>query len=81
MALEGINGTAWGTKLLLIAVFASPVDSTSLCHIQKATPWGLNNNIQVKCVTMLDFSVIDIQLCNFMLRFTAYEFWYLGFVI
>jgi len=22
---------------------------------QKATPWGLNNNIQVKCVTMLDF--------------------------
>ena len=31
----GINRTAWGTKLLLTALLASLVDSTSLCHILK----------------------------------------------
>ena len=34
MALEGINRTVWGTKLLLTAVLASIVDSTSLCHTE-----------------------------------------------
>ena len=36
MALEGINRTAWGTRLLLTAVLASLLDSTSLCPILRA---------------------------------------------
>ena len=34
-ALRGINRTAWGTKLLLMAVLAYSVDCISLCHILK----------------------------------------------
>ena len=44
MALEGINRTAWGTRLLLTAVLASLVDSTSLCHILKAWHCSLSSN-------------------------------------
>ena len=44
MALEGINRTAWGTRLLLTAVLASLVDSTSLCHILRAQHCCLSPN-------------------------------------
>ena len=40
----GINRTVWGTKLLLTAVLASLVESTSLCHILKAQHWSLSPN-------------------------------------
>ena len=36
IALEGINRTAWGTRLLLTPVLASFVDCISLCHKLKA---------------------------------------------
>ena len=44
MALEGINRTAWGTRLLLTAVLASLVDSTSLCPILRAQHCCLSPN-------------------------------------
>ena len=44
MALEGINRTAWGTSLLLMAVLASLVDSTSLCPILRAQHCCLGPN-------------------------------------
>ena len=44
MALEGINRTAWGTRLLLTAVLASLVDSTSLCPILRAQHYCLGPN-------------------------------------
>ena len=44
MALEGINRTAWGTRLLLMAVLASLVDSTSLCPILRAQHCCLSPN-------------------------------------
>ena len=36
MILGGINRIAWGTKLLLTAVWAPLIDCISLCHILKA---------------------------------------------
>ena len=36
MVLRGINGTAWGTRLLLTPVLVSLVDCISLCHTLKA---------------------------------------------
>ena len=36
MILGCINRTAWGTKLLLTAVWASLVDCISSCHLLKA---------------------------------------------
>ena len=44
MALEGINRTAWGTRLLLTVVLASLVDSTSLCPILRAQHCCLSPN-------------------------------------
>ena len=44
MALEGINRTAWGTRLFLTAVLASLVDSTSLCPILRAQHCCLSLN-------------------------------------
>ena len=44
MALEGINRTAWGTSLLLTAVLASLVDSTSLCPMLRAQHCCLSPN-------------------------------------
>ena len=44
MALEGINRTAWGTRLLLTAVLASLVDSTGLCPILRAQHCCLSPN-------------------------------------
>ena len=44
MALEGINRTAWGTRLLLTAVLASLVDSASLCPILRAQHCCLSPN-------------------------------------
>ena len=44
MALEGINRTAWGTRLLLTAVLASLVDSTSLCPMLRAQHCFLSPN-------------------------------------
>ena len=44
MALEGINRTAWGTRLLLTAVLASLVDSTSLCPMLRAQHCCLSPN-------------------------------------
>ena len=41
---EGINRTAWGTRLLLTAVLASLVDSTSLCPILRAQHCCLGPN-------------------------------------
>ena len=35
-AFHGVNRTAWGTKLLLMAVWASLVDCISSCHLLKA---------------------------------------------
>ena len=36
LALRGINITAWGTKLPLMAVLSSPVDCIGSCQILKA---------------------------------------------
>ena len=36
MVLGCVNRTAWGTKLLLTAVWASLVDCISSCHLLKA---------------------------------------------
>ena len=36
-ALRGINRIAWGTKLLLMAVLAHPLDCISWCHIMNGT--------------------------------------------
>ena len=44
IALEGINRTAWGTRLLLTAVLASLVDSTSLCPMLRAQHCCLGPN-------------------------------------
>ena len=44
MVLAGINRIAWSTKLLLMAVRASHVDSISLCHILKAQHCSLSPN-------------------------------------
>ena len=42
IALEGINRTAWGTRLLLTPVLASFVDWISLCHKLKAQHCSLS---------------------------------------
>ena len=42
MVLGRINRTAWGTKLLLTAVWASLVDCTSSCHLLKAQHCSLS---------------------------------------
>ena len=45
VALKGINRTAWGTRLLLLtAVLASLVDSTSLCPTPRAQHCCLSPN-------------------------------------
>ena len=44
MVLGCINRTAWGTKLLLTAVWASLVDYTSSCHLLKAQHCSLSPN-------------------------------------
>ena len=44
MVLGCINRTAWGTKLLLTAVCAHPVDWTSSCHLLKAQHCSLSPN-------------------------------------
>ena len=44
LALRGINRTAWGTKLLLTAILAHPVDCISSCQILKAQHCCLNPN-------------------------------------
>ena len=44
MVLKGINRTAWGTKLLYMAVWASLVDCISLYHILKAHHCFLSPN-------------------------------------
>ena len=40
----GLNRTAWGTKLLLKAVWASLVDCISSCHLLKAQHYSLSPN-------------------------------------
>ena len=45
MALGRINRTAWGTKLLHTAVWASLVDCNSLCHLKKAQHCSLSLNV------------------------------------
>ena len=52
-ALRDINRTAWGTKLLLMAVLANPVYYISSCHIMKAylnhtESWGMPDSIVCK---------------------------------
>ena len=42
MVLRGINGTAWGTRLLLTPVLAYFVDCISLCHKLKAQHCSLS---------------------------------------
>ena len=42
MVLRGINGTVWGTRLLLTPVLASFVDCISLCHKLKAQHCSLS---------------------------------------
>ena len=44
MVLGRINRTAWGTKLLLMAVWASLVECTSSCHLLKAQHCSLSPN-------------------------------------
>ena len=44
MGLGRVNRTAWGTKLLLMAVWASLVDCTSSFHILKAQHCSLSPN-------------------------------------
>ena len=44
MVLGCINRTAWGTKLLLMAVWASLVDFISSCHLLKAHHCSLSPN-------------------------------------
>ena len=44
MVLGCINRTAWGTKLLLMTVWASLVDCISLCHLLKAQHCSLSLN-------------------------------------
>ena len=44
MVLGCINRTAWGTKLLLMAVRASLVDCISSCHLLKAQHCPLSPN-------------------------------------
>ena len=44
MILGCINRIAWGTKLLLTAVWASLVDCTSSCHLLKAQHRSLSPN-------------------------------------
>ena len=44
MVLGRINRIAWGTKLLLTAVWASLVDFTSSCHLLKAQHCSLSPN-------------------------------------
>ena len=44
VALKGLNRTAWGTRLLLTAVLASLVDSTSLCPTPRAQHCCLSPN-------------------------------------
>ena len=45
MVLGRINRTAWGTKLLLTAVWASLVDCISLFHMLKAQHCSLSPNV------------------------------------
>ena len=52
MVLGCINRTAWGTKLLLTAVWASLVDCISLCYLMKAqncslSPKGYFNRVSL----------------------------------
>ena len=42
MVLGCVNRTAWGTKLLLMAVLASLVDCISSCHLVKAQHCSLS---------------------------------------
>ena len=44
MVLGRVNRTAWGTKLLLTAVWVSPVDFTSSRHLLKAQHCSLSPN-------------------------------------
>ena len=44
MVLGHVNRTAWGTKLLLTAVWASLVDCISSCHLLKAQHCSLSPN-------------------------------------
>ena len=44
MVLGRVNRTAWGTKLLLMAVWASLVDCTSPSHLLKAHHCSLSPN-------------------------------------
>ena len=44
MVLGHVNRTAWGTKLLLTAVWASLVDCISSCHLLKAQHCPLSPN-------------------------------------
>ena len=50
MVLGCVNRTAWGTKLLLTAVWASLVDCISSWHLQKAQHCPLSPNGQVRLV-------------------------------
>ena len=44
MVLGHVNRTAWGTKLLLTAVWASLVDCISSCHLLKTQHCSLSPN-------------------------------------
>ena len=44
MVLGHVNRTAWDTKLLLMAVWASLVDCISSCHLLKAQHCSLSPN-------------------------------------
>ena len=45
MVLGHVNRTAWGTKLLLMAVLASLVDCISSCRLLKAQYCSLSSNV------------------------------------
>ena len=73
MVLGCVNRTAWGTRLLFMAVWASLVDCISSCHLQKAQHCSLSPN---GCyITIIKFcnsakskiSLIQRQCCKVLL--------------
>ena len=63
MTLEGINRTAWGTRLFLTAVLASLVDSTRLCPILRAQHCCLSPN---GCFNLVSRSQTHYALANLL---------------
>ena len=62
MVLGRVNRTAWGTKLLLTAVWASLVDFISSCHLLKAQHCSLSGLYQFMSLTEVTALLFESEL-------------------